>query len=379
MGKFKVFMAGAKAVAANGAAFVRLHSPAIMVAGGIFCGVASTVMACKATTKVQTVIDEHKKNIQDVEYAASHPEILKDGVTYTAEDAAEDKKIFTKQTVVAVVKSFALPAILGATSIALILGGYKILHARNVAITTAFNSVTAAYANYRKRVIDEQGEVMDRHFLYGTKLKKVVTKDPETGEEKVEYEEECPEDRLQHGFIFDDELDPDLCWDFSAPTSPEFRRNGRKTENYDIYKDIEEWAQGELKRRGWLLAYEICLQFNLPMNRKCFTHGWMRAETGEEKMKWNELSIGVREFTKYMLEDKGVNGWELRHQDAYPVYMNAWEITKDPIFYTRYRPYAGLVSTGMKFAPKTSYGKFCPAFKFAMYPHNLQKKLQKGA
>lgn len=387
MSKFKLLAAGAKAVAVNGVSFVKVHSPFIMTVGGIAFGIAATVTACKATPKVHEVLVEHKKNMEQVEYAVSHPEALKEGTTYTAEDAAEDRKLFTKETVTSIVKSFALPALLGVTSIALTLGGFKILNDRNidltkklVAKTAAFNGVTAAFAKYRQRVINEQGEVMDRHFRYGTKLNRVVKTNPETGAEEVTYEEEWPEDRLKHGFEFDDELDPELCWDFSKETSPEFRRAGKAVENYDIYKEIEEWAKSELKRRGWLMAYEVALQFNLPLNKKCFTHGWMRAETGEEKLKWNDISIGVREFTKYMMEDRGLNGWELRHQDSYPVYMNAWEITADPIFYERYRPYAGLVNPGQKFAIKTNYGRFCPGFKFACYPHNLMKKqVAKGA
>lgn len=40
---------------------VKKHSPEILVVAGVVGTVASAVMACKATTKLSTVLEEHKK------------------------------------------------------------------------------------------------------------------------------------------------------------------------------------------------------------------------------------------------------------------------------------------------------------------------------
>lgn len=379
MGKLKAIAAGAKALAVSGASVIKAHSPVIMVVGGIVCGIAATVTACKATTKVSDIIDNAKEELGKVDCALEHPETVKEGQTYTEEDAKRDRKIIKTQTGVKLIKNYAIPAILGISSIALILGGYKILHGRNVAITSAFNATTAAFAKYRERVIAEQGEVMDRHFRYGTKIKKNVTTDPETGKETVSYEEVSSDDiaeTIGSSSLKDTHVNKNLTWDFCADTSPEFRTTfDRRPENLDNLKELQRWAEGELKRRGWLLAWEVAYQANVPLNKDCFGWGWMMPKTPEEKKNWPELSIGIYEFINHLKRDEGVSGYDVEHRDSYPIVMNAWEITDDPIFYERYRPFASLVKPGQKF----KYGKV-PSFKFDVYPYNsLHNIAYKGA
>jgi len=354
-----------KALFKAAVAATKTHSPAILMVSGIGLGIATIVTACKQTTKLSDILEESNEEIAQIDQAEAHPEDMsfKDGSEYTPEDAKRDRKIIKRHTAMKIAKNYAIPALLGVSSVLCILGGYKILHDRNVALTTSFNAVTAAFAKYRERVIAEQGEVMDRHFRYGTKINKVVKKDPETGEETVSYEEElsCPE-------AANECLNPNLCWDFAASTSPEFRREwGLRQENVSFLKDTETWAKSVVRTRGYLLAYEICQVLNLETNKDAYNWGWMRPETDEEKMKWPEVSIGINEFLK-QLTAEGVNGHDIFHRDAFPVYMNAMDLTSNPVFHTRYRPYAAMCTPGLK----TVTGK--PKHIFAAYPFNRMRK-----
>ena len=45
---------------------IKKHSPEILVVAGVIGTVASAVMACKATTKVNTIIDKTKSDIDAI-------------------------------------------------------------------------------------------------------------------------------------------------------------------------------------------------------------------------------------------------------------------------------------------------------------------------
>ena len=71
-------------------------------------------------------------------------------------------------------------AIIG--SLALILGGHKILLNRHLALAAAYETMSAGYNSYRNRVREELGEDKDRDFAYG--LKEEVVGEIEEVDEK---------------------------------------------------------------------------------------------------------------------------------------------------------------------------------------------------
>ena len=67
---------------------MKKHSPEILVVAGVVGVVSSTVMACKATTKLDGILDEAKEKIDKIHEAAEHPEVLPE--PYTEEDSKKD-------------------------------------------------------------------------------------------------------------------------------------------------------------------------------------------------------------------------------------------------------------------------------------------------
>ena len=358
MNKFKLALIAAKEA-------LKTHSPMIFVTVGIGCGIAATITACKATTKVEGIIDTTKESLNNVDYALNHPEEIKEGETYTEEDANSDRKIIKTQATIKIVKNYAIPITLGVASIICTLAGYRILNNRNAALTASLSTITSAFAKYRERVIEEHGEIMDRHFRYGTKLNKKVEVDPETGKETVTYEEELPH---HDKFHFYGDINPNLCWDFCEDTSTEFRReNTRSAENLTLLKSTEEWAKTILERRGFIFAHEVAEALGLELCKECYTYGWMRPETVDERNSWPTLSIGINEILNMARDEQLINGYDMYHQDSYPIAMNAWNITENPILYTRYRPYASLCKPGKKIP------KMHPNHVYQLYPYNFMK------
>lgn len=154
---------------------VKKHSPEILIVAGVVGTVASAVMACKATTKLSTVLEEHKKDVNE--------EIKAD---YSQEDAKKDLTIIYAQTGAKLVKLYAPAIALGALSITSIVASNNILRKRNVALAAAYATVDKSFKEYRNRVVERFGEQVDKELKYDIKAKKFeeTVKDPETGKEK---------------------------------------------------------------------------------------------------------------------------------------------------------------------------------------------------
>ena len=140
-------------------------------------------MACKATTKLSTVLEEHKKDVNAVHECSENEEIKAD---YSQEDAKKDLTIIYAQTGVKLVKLYAPAIALGALSITSIVASNNILRKRNVALAAAYATVDKSFKEYRNRVVERFGEQVDKELKYDIKAKKFeeTVKDPETGKDK---------------------------------------------------------------------------------------------------------------------------------------------------------------------------------------------------
>ena len=121
---------------------LKKYSPEIFVGVGIIGVVASAVMACKATTKIDDVLAEQKENIEKTkDYVEEHGYSEK----YTEEDHKKDLTIFYSRSAVDLVKLYAPSVILGTVSIAMIVNGHRILRKRNVALAAAYATVEKGF------------------------------------------------------------------------------------------------------------------------------------------------------------------------------------------------------------------------------------------
>ena len=163
---------------------LKKHSPEILVVTGVVGTVASAVMACKATTKIDEVLAETKDNIDKTK-----DYVEKKGFSekYTEEDYKKDLTIFYAKGGLELVKLYAPSVALGALSITAILSGHNVLRKRNVALAAAYATVEKGFKEYRGRVVERFGEELDRELKYNIKAKEVeeTTVDEKTGEEKV--------------------------------------------------------------------------------------------------------------------------------------------------------------------------------------------------
>ena len=76
---------------------IKKHSPEILLATGTVGIVASTVMACKATLKVEEIVDEAKEKIDTIHQVSADPAMAE---KYSEEDGKKDLAIVYTQTAV---------------------------------------------------------------------------------------------------------------------------------------------------------------------------------------------------------------------------------------------------------------------------------------
>lgn len=165
------------------------YSPEILLGVGLVSGAGSIFLACKATLKVNDLVDEHKEKVDQINHASEkfhdnepmYDAETGDPVFYTDEMRKKDLTVTYIQTGVNFLKLYG-PAIgLAVGSVVCILTSHGIMRKRGAALLAAFNTMSEAYQNYRDRVVKEHGEHAD--YLYAHNLYEEEVEAEEVNEE----------------------------------------------------------------------------------------------------------------------------------------------------------------------------------------------------
>lgn len=222
---------------------MKKHSPEILAVVGTVGVVTGAVMACKATLKVDTVMAEHKEQLDKVHECAGKEELKEQGL-YTEQDYKKDLTIVYAQTGVKLAKLYAPAVAVGTLSLGCLLTSNNILKKRNMALAAAYATVEKGWKEYRGRVVDRFGETIDRELRYGIKAQEVenVVVD-ENGKETVVKDTVNTVESAPSAYArFFDELSP--YWE----KSPEY--------NLMFLKQCERSANRKLKQKGTLFLNE---------------------------------------------------------------------------------------------------------------------------
>ena len=273
---------------------LKKHSPEILVVTGVLGTVASAVMACKATTKIDEVLAETKEN---VEKTKDYVEKKGFSEKYTEEDYKKDLTIFYAKGGLELVKLYAPSVALGALSITAILSGHNVLRKRNVALAAAYATVEKGFKEYRGRVVERFGEELDRELKYNIKAKEVeeTTVDEKTGEEKVTKKTvnvADPNKYSTYARFFDDG-----CTGWTK--DPEY--------NLMFLKNQQRYANDLLKSRGHLFLNEVYDMLGIPRTKAGQVVGWIYDE--EYPNGDNFVDFGIYDLYNEKARDF-VNGYE---------------------------------------------------------------------
>lgn len=290
---------------------LKKHSPEILVTVGVVGTVASAVMACKATTKVSTIIEKTKKDV-DIIHECIENEHLDE--VYTKEDAKKDLAIVYAQTGVQFVKLYAPSVILGIASLSCILASNNILHKRNAALAAAYATVDNSFKAYRNRVIDRFGEELDRELKYNVKAKEieevVVNEDGTETTVKKTVNAVDPNDISDYARFYDDGC---TGWTKNAE------------HNYYFVKQQQNWANELLKSRGHLFLNEVYDMLGIPRTQAGQIVGWVYDKDGA--IGDNYVDFGLYNYDNERARSF-VNGRERVILLDFNVDGNIWELMK---------------------------------------------------
>jgi len=236
----------AKTVARNSLK-VQAKSPGLLFGAGIVGAVGSTVLACRATLKMDTILEEAKDKL-DTAHGLEHPD-------YSETDRKKDISTIYLQTGVKVVRAYGPAIILGGLSIAALTSSHTILSRRNAALMSAYALLEEGFAEYRARVVEKYGEDEDRNLRYGSRTE--VVKDGKITRqiERVGTER------------------PSIYARFFDPFSPSWSKEPEY--NLIFLSCQQNYANDLLHSRGHVFLNEVYDMLGVPRSNAGAVVGWL--------------------------------------------------------------------------------------------------------
>lgn len=260
---------------------LKKYSPEILVVAGVVGTVVSGVMACKATTKVNDILDEAKETLEVIHEGMENGEIK--GIEYTVEDGKKDTTLIYVQTGVKFVKLYAPAVILGTLSITSILTSHNVLKKRNVALAAAYTAIDTSYKDYRKRVIERFGDEIDKELRYNIKAKTFEeTEVNEKGKEKTVTKKVN---------VADMNLTSDYARYFDSSVT-----SWEKSQDYNMMflRAKESYANDKLKADGFIYLNDIYYELGIPKTKAGQIVGWVYKPDDPNYQGDNFVDFGIR-------------------------------------------------------------------------------------
>ena len=239
-------------------------SPQILFAAGIAGSVCSTVMACKATLKLEEVLERGQSDLNVAKTMQDE--------RYSEQDRKKDIALIYTQTTVKVARLYAPAVVVGGLSLAALAQSNNILNQRNAALMAAYGALEKGFNEYRARVVEKYGEDQDRDFRYGTEQVEIV--DPETNR-KRKVTRVGPDGASIYARFFD-------------PTSTSWSKEPEY--NLVFLKCQQNYANDMLRARGHIFLNEVYDMLGIPRSQAGAVVGWIMSRDGSTD---NYINFGI--------------------------------------------------------------------------------------
>jgi hypothetical protein len=246
---------------ASQALLAQKNAPSLLFGAGVISMVGSTVLACRATLKLEDVLDGIEADMKKSDLAKEMVDNghAAEGTTYTDQEKKQDQVIIYVRGVGKIVKLYAPAVLLGGVGLVCLTKSHKILQERNAALTAAYVAIDRAFSAYRERVIDRYGEETDRELRFETEEVTVI--DEETGK-ALETVRVAPGMPSGYARWFDEE---------NGNWSPEpFDEH-----NWIFLRQNQNWANDMLRARGHITLNEVYRMLGLSETSAGSVVGWI--------------------------------------------------------------------------------------------------------
>lgn len=232
------------------------NAPSVLFALGVVGTVGSTVLACRATLKLEEVIDEAKKDL-DTARSIDVPE------QYSEQDRTQDMVLIYARSAGKLIRLYGPAVVVGGLSIAALTKSHNILNDRVTALSAAYTAVQAGYDRYREKVIDKYGEEQDREF----RQQRDIVNAPGPDGKAIDVTIVSPDGTSPYAKFFD-QLSPN--WSKEAEY------------NYAFLLSQQNWANDKLRIQGHLFLNEVYDSLGIPRTRAGSVVGWSVKGDGDK-------------------------------------------------------------------------------------------------
>ena len=223
------------------------HAPTILTVAGTAGFIGTTVLASKATLKLEETVAEEASLLVKVHEAQEEGKL-------TDKDATHDKVVLYTRMATKLGKLYAPALILGAASIAALATGHGIMLKRNASLAAAYAAVDQAFKSYKKKIEAKFGKDAVLEAISVPTEELVV--DGETTESVLKYGDTSP-----YGVIFD-----------------ETNHNWSADEDLSALhlKCQQQYANDILQTRGHIFLNEVYKMLGFPHTPAGAITGWVK-------------------------------------------------------------------------------------------------------
>lgn len=234
------------------------HAPTILTAAGTAGFIGTTILASKATLKVEETIAEETALLVKVHEAH-------DAGKLEDKDALHDKVILYTRMTTKLAKLYAPALILGAASIVSLATGHGIMLKRNASLAAAYAAVDQAFKTYKKKIESKFGKEAVLDALVSTPQED-LTKDEMTLEAVTAVDGVSP-----YGVIFDED---NVNWSADEDLAK-------------LHLDCQQqYANDILQTRGHIFLNEVYKMLGFPHTPAGAVTGWVKGQ-GDDFVDFN--------------------------------------------------------------------------------------------
>ena len=234
------------------------HAPTILTAAGTAGFIGTTILASKATLKVEETIAEEAALLVKV-HEAHEAGKLED------KDALHDKVVLYTRMTTKLAKLYAPALILGAASIVSLATGHGIMLKRNASLAAAYAAVDQAFKTYKKKIESKFGKEAVLDALVSTPQED-LTKDEMTLEAVTAVDGVSP-----YGVIFDED---NVNWSADEDLAK-------------LHLDCQQqYANDILQTRGHIFLNEVYKMLGFPHTPAGAVTGWVKGQ-GDDFVDFN--------------------------------------------------------------------------------------------
>lgn len=231
------------------------HSPVILFGAGVVGFGATVFLACRATTKIEPLIEETNKR----------RETVKADEFTTAKTKKKELTVIRTAMAVETAKLYGPAVFIGMASVAALTGSHYLMTKRNVAIAAAFAGAERTLEEYRKRVAETIGEDKERELVNGIVEVDIVEETDEGPVIKRVKKRVDPISAYKH--LYD-----------------EYNKNWQRERNYNVmYLSSQQvHVNNLLQTRGYVFLNEVLKSLGIKQTKAGQRVGWVKGGKGDD-------------------------------------------------------------------------------------------------